>query len=249
MDMNSIRGTRLMPSEKNVGSTERWVSLFAGTALVSYGLSRRSASGMGLALVGGGFLLRGATGYCEINDAMGRNTFDQDESSQVSVPYERGTKVEVATTIARPVKEIFDFWRNFENLPRFMDHLESVRVIDSKRSHWVAKGPAGHEVQWDAEIINEIPNELIAWRSLEGAEVDNAGSVHFTAAPGNRGTEVRVVLKYDPPAGKLGTLVAKLFHQEPSQQIREDLRRLKQIFETGEVAIAEATPGEKAAAS
>lgn len=248
VDIKSLQGTRLMPAEKNVGSTERWISLFAGTALVGYGISRRSASGLGLALVGGGLLLRGATGYCEVNSALGRNTAEQNDSSQVSVPYDRGTKVEVATTIARPVNELYEFWRNFENLPRFMEHLESVRVIDSKRSHWVAEGPAGHQVQWDAEIINEIPDELIAWRSLEGSEVDNAGSVHFTPAPGNRGTEVRVVLKYDPPAGKLGTLIAKLFRQEPSQQIREDLRRLKQILETGEIAVAEATPGERAAA-
>lgn len=238
MDIHSLRGTRLMPSEKNVGATERWVSLFAGTALVSYGLSRRSVSGIGLALLGSGLLLRGATGYCEINDALGRNTAAEDED-QVSVPYDRGTRVEVATLIDRPVGQLFDFWRNFENLPRFMDHLESVRVIDSKRSHWVARGPAGHQVQWDAEIINEIPNELIGWRSLEGSEVDNAGSVHFTAAPGNRGTEIRVILKYDPPAGKLGTLVARLFRQEPEQQIREDLLRLKQMFESGKLALAE----------
>ena len=133
----------------------------------------------------------------------------------------------------KPVEELYQFWRNFENLPRFMDHLESVTIIDEGRSHWVVKGPAGIRVEWDAEIHNEIPNELIAWRSLAGSEVDNAGSVHFM--PTEIGdTEVRVVLRYDPPAGKLGATVARLFGEEPSRQVAEDLRRLKQVVEAGE---------------
>jgi uncharacterized membrane protein len=114
-----------------------------------------------------------------------------------------------------------------------MDHLESVTVLDERRSHWVAKGPVGSKVEWDAVIHNEIPNELIAWRSLEGAEVDNAGSVHFT--PTETGdTEVRVVLRYDPPAGRVGAAIARLFGEEPSRQVAEDLRRLKQVVEAGE---------------
>src|SRR5260370_25086851 len=110
-----------------------------------------------------------------------------------------------------------------------MRHLESVQV-QGNRSHWVAKGPLGTCVEWDAEIYNENPNEMIAWRSLEGADVDSTGSVHFTPAPGGRGTDVRVVLKYNPPAGKLGAAIAKLFGSEPDQQIRDDLRRFKQLM-------------------
>ena len=132
--------------------------------------------------------------------------------------------------VNRPVQEVYQFWRNFENLPRFMDHLESVTVLDENRSHWVAKAPAGTRVEWDAAIHNEIENELIAWRSLPDADVNNAGSVHF-AAVGEGATEVRVVLSYQPPAGKLGAVVAKLLGEEPSTQVDDDLRRLKQVME------------------
>jgi uncharacterized membrane protein len=121
-----------------------------------------------------------------------------------------------------------------------MDHLESVTILDENRSHWVAKGPAGTKVEWDATIHNEIENELIAWRSLPGADVDNAGSVHFTLS-GN-GTEVRVVLSYDPPAGKVGAAVAKLLGEEPSQQVEEDLRRFKQVIEASETPVRTRNP-------
>jgi uncharacterized membrane protein len=116
-----------------------------------------------------------------------------------------------------------------------MDHLESVTVIDETRSHWVAKAPAGTKVEWDASIHNEIEDELIAWRSLPGADVNNAGSVHFTPTPDGSSTEVVVVLSYEPPAGKLGAAVAKLLGEEPSEQVDDDLRRLKQVMEASEV--------------
>jgi uncharacterized membrane protein len=115
-----------------------------------------------------------------------------------------------------------------------MTHLEQVRE-EGTRSHWAARGPLGLRAEWDAEIITDHPNQVIAWRSLPNSDVDTAGSVHFTPAPGTRGTEVRVNLKYDPPAGQAGTLIAKLFGKEPGQQIREDLRRFKQLMEAGEV--------------
>jgi uncharacterized membrane protein len=127
-----------------------------------------------------------------------------------------------------------------------MNHLESVRVCDEKRSHWVAKGPLGVRVEWDAEIITERPNELIGWRSLPGSEVDTAGSVHFTPAPGGRGTEVRVVLKYDPPGGKVGATLAKLFGRSGSQEIQEDLRHFKEIMEAGEVPTTQGQPSGRA---
>jgi uncharacterized membrane protein len=132
--------------------------------------------------------------------------------------------------VNRPAHELYQFWRNFENLPRFMDHLESVTVIDENQSHWVAKAPAGTRVEWNAAIHNEIEDELIAWRSLPGADVNNAGSVHFTPAGEGR-TEVRVVLSYEPPAGKMGAAIAKLLGEEPSQQVEDDLRRFKQVME------------------
>lgn len=145
-------------------------------------------------------------------------------------------RVELSVTINRSPEELYTFWRDFQNLPRFMRHLISVQISGDKRSHWVAKAPAGRTVEWDAEIINDKPNELIAWRSLEGAEVDNAGSVRFEKATGGRGTFVRVTLQYDPPGGTLGSMVAKLFGEEPKGQIQEDLGRFKQLMETGEIA-------------
>jgi uncharacterized membrane protein len=146
-----------------------------------------------------------------------------------------------SVTIRQPVETVYGFWRNFENLPRFMAHLESVRITGERRSHWVAKGPAGSTVEWDAETVEDRPNELIAWRSLPGASVPNSGQVRFQPATGDRGTEVHVELRYDPPAGKLGALVAKLFGEEPAQQVAGDLRRLKQVLETGEVVHSDAS--------
>jgi uncharacterized membrane protein len=121
-----------------------------------------------------------------------------------------------------------------ENLPRIMRHLDSVKGTGGNRSHWVAKAPLGLSVEWDAEVHNQRPNELIAWRSLEGSQVDTAGSVHFRRTPGGRGTEIQVVLKYDPPGGKVGAGLARLLGESPEQQIEEDLRRFKQLMETGE---------------
>jgi uncharacterized membrane protein len=145
-------------------------------------------------------------------------------------------------TILRPREELYRFWRDFSNLPRIMRHLQSVQTTGDGRSHWVARGPLGIPIEWDAEIITERENELIGWRSVGDSEVDTAGSVHFTSAPGDRGTEVRVVLKYDPPAGKLGSAVAWLLGKAPDQQIREDLRRFKWVMETSTVPTIEGQP-------
>jgi uncharacterized membrane protein len=149
--------------------------------------------------------------------------------------------VRKSITVNRPPEELYRFWHDFENLPRFMSHLESVRVIDNGRSHWKAKAPAGKAVEWDAEVVDDRPNELIAWRSLEGADVENSGSVRFTPAPGGRGTEVHVRLQYDPPGGAIGAMAAKLFGEEPTQQVYDDLRAFKQVMEAGEVVRSDAS--------
>lgn len=239
----------------NVGETERWASAIGGGALAIYGITQLikngSWGGAVLALVGGSLVYRGTSGHCAMYEAAGINTAETGESSAkspvVSVPAERGIKVEESIVINnRTPEELYRYWRSFDNLPRFMNHLESVTMQGATRSHWVVKAPAGTSVEWDAEVYNEKEGELIAWRSLEGADVDNAGSVHFTAAPGGGGTEVRVVLKYDPPGGVVGANLAKLFGEEPSQQIREDLRRFKQLMETGS---AQATGGQSSGRS
>ena len=152
-----------------------------------------------------------------------------------------GVHVTQAITINRPRNEVYGFWHNFENLPRFMAHLESVQVLDERRSRWKAKAPAGASVEWEAETVEDRPNELIAWRSLPDAAVPNSGSVRFKDAPGGRGTEVLVELRYQPPGGKLGSLIAKLFGEEPEQQVKGDLRRFKQVIETGEVVHSDAS--------
>jgi uncharacterized membrane protein len=142
----------------------------------------------------------------------------------------------------RAPAEAYEAWHDFERLPRFMTHLESVRQTGGGRSHWKAKAPAGRTVEWDAEVVDDRPGELIAWRSLPGADVANAGTVRFSDAPGDRGTEIRLELEYSPPGGARGATVAKLFGEEPDQQARDDLRRFKQVLETGEVLRSEGTP-------
>lgn len=153
-----------------------------------------------------------------------------------------GVRVEQVVTINRTIDDVFAFWRDFANFPRFMRHVEQIDVIDSRRSRWRVKAPAGMTVEWDAEILAARPNEWISWRSLPGSNVMNSGSVRFAPAPGARGTEVRVQLEYVPPAGSVGRGIAWLFGEEPEQQVREDLRRFKQLMETGTIPISDA-PG------
>jgi uncharacterized membrane protein len=147
-----------------------------------------------------------------------------------------------SVVINRSPDELYRFWHNFENFPRFMYHLESVRSTGARTSHWVARGPAGTHVEWDAEITADTPNELIAWRSLADADVENSGIVQFEARPGGRGTIVRVEIEYRPPGGVAGAIVAKLFNESPEQQIYDDLHRMKQLIETGEVIRSNGSP-------
>lgn len=219
------------PNEVNVGEVERWVSAIAGATLLVAGLRKKRWRRI-LWPVGGSLITRAITGKSALNRVLGRNSArNRGRSSPVaSLDAGAGTRVEQAVVVDRSPEELFRFWRDFTNLPRFMDNLESVTILDEDRSHWVAKGPAGTRVEWDATIHNEIEDELIAWRSLPGADVDQAGSVHFVPTADGR-TDVRVVLRYRAPAGKLGEAVAKLLGDDPSQQIADDLRRFKQVVE------------------
>lgn len=215
----------------NVGELERKISIASGTALALYGVARGSVKGLALAVVGGDLVYRGTTGHCVLYETLGMNTATQE-----------GIKVERVVTIEKSPEELYRFWRNFENLPRFMEHLESVKATGGTRSHWIAKAPAGMSVEWDAEIIEEHENELIAWSSLPGADIANTGKVRFGKATGGRGTEVKVILNYNPPAGKVGAAFAKLFGEEPTQQIQEDLRHFKQLMESGEIPTTKGQP-------
>lgn len=219
----------------NVSSTERWASLFGGVALMGYGISSRGTGGAISTLLGGFLFYRGTTGHCPLSQAVGFSTADATAENSV-VAAGHGTKVEASVVVNRPAAEVYRFWRDFENLPRVMTHLIDVDTTTDGRSRWTAKGPLGFRVQWEAELTADEPNRLIAWKSLAGSDVDVAGSVHIAELPAGGGTELRVVLKYDPPAGKLGTAVAKLFGEDPQRQIREDLERFRDTLERAPVS-------------
>lgn len=219
----------------NVAKPERWLSVVGGAALAAYAARRRGIPGALMAVAGSEMIFRGATGHCPVYQALGVSTAHETNGHAQAIEGS-ATEIHRSVTVNRPRGELYRFWRDFENLPRFMEHLESVTVLDDRRSHWVAKGPGGKSVEWDAEITDEREDQLIAWRAVEQADVPNEGSVRFIDAPGGRGTEVHVTATVKPPVGQLGKLVAKLFGEDPDRQIREDLRRFKQVMEAGEVA-------------
>lgn len=215
----------------NVHSVERLLSFFAGTSLVAAGIRKKGRSGLIPLATGAVLINRGATGHCGLYRALGVQT----DSSGGQLQYETNIRASASVTIRHPRDRIFQFWKQLENLPRFMRHLISVNS-DGRCSHWVAEGPGGSKFEWDAEILREIENELISWQSLPGGDVTNAGTVRFLDAPKDRGTEVHVDLQYHPPGGVAAAHVARLLGREPEQEIRADLTRLKQFLETGEVA-------------
>jgi uncharacterized membrane protein len=223
---------------QNVGTAERAASLLGGGWLAWRGLRRGGLGGVAAAVAGAALVRRGVTGHCEVKERLGLG--HKGEAAPEDY-YKRGIHVEESVTIQAPAAQVFAFWRNFENLARFMEHIKSVTVLDDRRSRWVVEGPTG-DVEWDAEIINEEQDRLISWRSLPGAEVDNTGTVQFREAPGGRGTEVRVTLEYLPPAGRVGLTIAKVMGKTPGMQVRDDLRRLRQLIETGEIPTTEGQP-------
>jgi uncharacterized membrane protein len=221
----------------NVGEKERLLSFVGGAALSLFGLSRRSWAGLGLAAVGGSLMYRGLSGQCSLYQALGICTAAP-AGPATSVRAGHGVKVEESIIINRDAASLFRFWRKLENLGRIMQHLDRVEEQDGRRSRWFARGPIGVTVSWEAEIINEKENEVIAWRSVNDSAVDTAGSVHFHELPDGRGTEVRVSLKYDAHTAQPATPIARLLGESPSQQIHDDLRRFKHVMETGEAVAA-----------
>lgn len=234
MSERSARESSCPTRGVNVGETERWASLIAGGAMALYGLtSPKSASGWLLAGLGGCLAYRGLTGHCSGYAALGISTADH-HGPATSVAAGHGVKLEQTIVINRPAADLYSFWRKLENIPRFMSHIESVEQLGAGRSHWKAR-MLGVPLEWDARIITDDQDSLIGWRSLEGSTVDTAGSVHFEQAPGGRGTQVRLVMKYDPPAGKSGAFLARLFGQAPEQCMAADLQRFKEIMEAKHV--------------
>jgi uncharacterized membrane protein len=226
----------------NVGNIERWLSTAAGGALAAWALKRRDTPAGGIALGAAALLYRGATGHCHVYQALGvnhgdsRNVLriaDRNSDTRRQLGGERGIHVDESILVNRPIAEVYRFWRNFENLPRFMEHLDAVAVRDEG-------------VEWDARIINEVENQVIGWQSLAGSRVSTAGSVNFDET--GHGTSVRVHLQYNPPGGRLGAAVAWIFGEEPTQTVREDLRRFKRLLETGEIPTTEGQPSGRTSA-
>jgi uncharacterized membrane protein len=217
-----------------ISDAERWGAVAAAALLVGYGATKRSMPGYLIAMAATPLAYRAIAGRWP--SMMTPAVASDDTREALAGP--RGINVRESIRVEKPIEEVYRFWRRFENLASFMTHLESVTDLGNGRSHWVAKGPARMRVEWDAEIINEVEPQVIGWRSLPGADVVTAGSVNFRQARAGRETQIDVNLQYAPPAGKVGSYAAMLFGREPSQMIREDLRRLKQILEAGEVAQA-----------
>lgn len=216
----------------NVGAAERIACGLGGAGMIAAGLKRGSLGGATMALIGGVLAYRGITGHCSMYGALGVSTAGKGGLGQ---EVHKGLKVRRSFTINRSPEECYNHWRKFENLPGFMEHLESVTDLGSGRSRWVAKAPLGVSVSWEAEIINDDPGRMISWRSVEGSQIDNAGSVWFRPAPAGRGTEVTVELNYEPPAGMAGVAIARLLGEEPARQVEDDLRHFKQVMEAGEI--------------
>ncbi|HWF59449.1 MAG TPA: SRPBCC family protein [Nitrospira sp.] len=235
---------------ENIGDMQRMLSAIAGMFFLASGLSRRNWSGAALVTIGGGLLYRATSGYCPAFGAMGIDMSGNNRSSRPSdtsrlgrrkVHTDRATKIQRAIEINRPPTEMYRFWRSLDNLPRIMNHLDSVQVINDRLSHWVVKAmPGVPKVEWDAEIINDVENQRIGWRSLQGADVDNAGSVEFKPTGDGQRTWLTVRLQYESSGGKLGAAVAQWFGEDPNTKIAKDLRRFKEEMETGVFSRADA---------
>ena len=235
----------------NISRPERLVSVMLGAALGVYALRRRNPGSLPLALIAAELARRGATGHCYVYDALGVSTANAQTpnpparlpgeivSDAATVDARKAIKMEETITIDRMPAYLYAVWRDFEQLPRYLPDLESVTTLGAGRSHWVAKTPGDKRIEWDSEIVNDIPNQLIAWKTIGEPDVSHAGSVHFRAAPSGRGTEMRIVIDYEPPGGRLGALVAgftRVFGQAPELKLAEDLRRFKTQVEAGAVS-------------
>ena len=211
---------------------ERWAGVAIATAMVVFGLSRRSVAGVVFAAAAAPLAYRSLTGeWPGLANGLAR------ADTRVALAGSRGIHVREAIRLERPRHEVYAFWRRLENLPRFMEHLQSVTDLGGGRSHWVATGPRT-AVEWDAEIVNEVEDEVIGWKSVPGSDIATAGSVRFSTARQGRNTQMSVHLQYSAPGGGVGRLLALLLGRDPAHMIREDLRRFKQLLEAGEIPCA-----------
>jgi uncharacterized membrane protein len=227
----------------NVGGFERGASITVGTALLALALAQRRKRGsFTFGLLGAYLAWRGMTGHCAVYEALDTGTAEDEGDERLDAGGHDDVSIEAAATIARPPDEVYAFCRRLENLPRFMAFLESVEPIDEARSRWRARTRTGEALAWEAEILEDIPGELMAWRSHPGGVVQHTGAFRFRPAPGGRGTEVRLDVEFDPPGSAIGRSIAVLFGSATEYLVEEDLRRLKQLLEAGETATTRGQP-------
>ncbi|MDW5377522.1 SRPBCC family protein [Halomonas sp. HP20-15] len=239
---DSLVAMRSKPaSAGRLSGRERTFSILGGCLCVGLGMRRHGIGRLAHLVVGGMLLSRGAAGYCSAKKALSANSYEQDMADAHDWKSAKVTSRSV--TIDKPREEIYRFWRDFTNLAQFMKHIERVDVIDARRSHWVASPAPGKHLEWDAEITDERENEYIAWQTEENSDIHQAGWVSFRDAPRGRGTVIQAVFAYEPPAGYAGHAVAKLLGRDPGTQTGDDLRRLKQLLEIGEITTNAARPG------
>lgn len=238
----AISGPRRVPRTQdrtpNVGQSERWASVLAGSALAAYGVGRRDGGGSVLALLGAALVYRGATARCPVYKALSVSTANEHRHDD-GAPTSRAAvfrasdavKIERSIVVNRDAPELYALWKDPRNLPQFMDWLEEVHPIDGRHARWKARGPAGTTIEWVAEVINEVPDSLIAWKSVANPDIKNAGSVHFRRQPDGGATEVRLVFEWVPPGGRAGMAVARLLGNDPANRIAAGLKKFKRMAE------------------
>jgi uncharacterized membrane protein len=227
--------------EVNVGRSERIASVLGGAALAGFGARRRGLGGALLGLAGAALVHRGLTGHSFLYGALGMDTAGEGLRGRLAEDEEAAVSVTASVTVNRPADELYAFWRDFRNAPRYMDRISRVEVLGEARSRWTATGPMGRSWEWESEVTEDRPGELIAWESLPGSDLPNRGWVQFLPAGDGR-TEVRHFVEFDPPAGVVGQAVARVFHQAPAEMVRGDLRRFRALMEAGEIATTSGQP-------
>jgi uncharacterized membrane protein len=230
------------PADVNISSGEQKLSVIAGGLLTLSALRHSPKSALTLLALGGTLLYRGLTGHCPLYQRLGISPQEGFAS--------RAIEIDESLTINKPRAEVYGFWQNLENLPKFMHHLISVTRTGDNTTHWIARAPRDFTtVEWDAETLEQRTNEVIAWRSLPDADIHNTGRVEFADAAGGRGTQLRVRILYQPPAGPLGAAAAGLLNPVLSSMIKQELRRLRSLLETGEIATTEGQPSGRRSSS
>ncbi len=227
----------------NIAESERIISAISGGALLAYGIARLSRApllGAALTVAGGALAYRGLSGHCPVYQALDIDRSAQPRHTTEQLMGGSGLEVRRSITVNRPAQDLYRFWRDFSNLPLFMGHIESVRPLSDTLSHWVVRAPLGTTVEWDADIINDHENEMIAWHSGEQSDVSHAGLVRFRET--DRGTVVETRISYRAPLRGIGVALAKLLGDDPASEIEADLRRFKQLMEAGEIPTTAGQP-------